>query len=108
MQFNPGGDAICVTEDKHVYYCQKVGTTYQCDLQVARTASDIPASVQDALDDAIQESQDNTKVPNTDLLKDDSLLNDDNDTDGNDDRKVPKDLGGLNDDGLTIKPYDKP
>jgi hypothetical protein len=42
-----------------------------------------------------------TKVPNTDLLTDESLAESQNTTDGNDITKPPKDLGGLNDEDLS-------
>ena len=57
--FTPGGDVICVTKDKKVYYYTKVKTTYRCDLQVAKTG--IPPALSDALDAAIQDTQNNTK-----------------------------------------------
>jgi len=41
-----------------------------------------------------------TKVPNTDLLTGESLVKSENDTDGDDFTKPPKDLGGLNDEDL--------
>lgn len=94
----PGGDAICVMKDKHVYYCTKVKTTYRCDLQVYKT-SNIPTAVQDALNHAIQESQNTTKVPNTDILKDNVTLQENNDNVKIPKApKVPEDLGGLNND----------
>jgi hypothetical protein len=44
--------------------------------------------------------ENNTKVPNTDLLTDENLAESQNTTDGNDITKPPKDLGGLNDEDL--------
>jgi hypothetical protein len=59
--FTPGGDVICVTKDKKVYYCTKVKTTYLCDLQVAKTG--IPPALSDALDAAIQDTQGYLAIP---------------------------------------------
>ena len=98
----PNGDVICVTKDNHVYYCEKTSPNkdvWKCDLQVART--DIPPALSDALDLATQDTQNNTKVPNTDLLTDESLFENENTTDGNDNSKSPKDL---DDESLIINP----
>lgn len=50
--------------------------------------------LKDALGEAIQESQNTTKAPKTDLLKDNLLEVNNNETKV---PKSPKDLGGLND-----------
>jgi hypothetical protein len=101
------GDSICVSGDKKTTsYCihdPKTGRVVKC-LTLEDTA-------------AIEEVLNNTKVPKTDVLTDDSLLNRDNNTkvpksdilkDNNTSNdnvkppkapKVPEDLGGLNDSG---------
>ena len=67
----------------------------------------LPENLKDALDVAIEESENTTKVPETGVLDEPDALRDDEDesTENGDDTKVPKGPGGLNnDDGLTINP----
>jgi hypothetical protein len=79
------------------------GKTWSCSKAAAGKEA-IPPGLKDALDVAVQESADNTKVPKTDL-NDGGLLKDDDTADTSNDTKVPKDLGGLNDDdGLITNP----
>ena len=57
----------------------------------------MPPELDNALDIAMGESQNTTKVPTTGL-NDGGLSKDDDTSDTSNDTKVPKDLGGLNDD----------
>jgi hypothetical protein len=110
------GDTTCISGDnKLVTYCwhdPKTGRVAGCiniyrenipvkDLAEAlgsATFENKPdENLQKALDAAIQETQNNTKSPNTDILKDNTTLQQNND-DGKEPKapKVPEDLGGLN------------
>jgi hypothetical protein len=80
---------------------------------VVRQESSLPPDLNDALDNAIQEfpnaaieeSPNDTKGPKTGVLDEPGALSDDESTENGDDTKVPKGLGGLNNnDGLTINP----
>jgi hypothetical protein len=106
----------CVSSpDKKTTFCYVVGTEpltvaictkdknghWKCNAyDQTRITSYIPPDLKNALDAAIQDSQNNTIGPMTDLLTEDSLFEKENTTDGNDIPKPPKDLGGLNDEDL--------
>jgi len=96
------GDKICTDRDDttgqiiHVIYCKK-GVS-QCILVYGtRIGEAISPDLQNAINDILQGPGNNTKVPNTDILKDNTTLQQNND-DGKQPKapKVPEDLGGLN------------
>jgi len=78
------------------------GKTWSCSKAAAGKEA-MPPELDNALEVALGESQNTTKVPKGDLLNDGGLLKEDNNGDDND-TNVPKDQGGLNDDGLTTGP----
>ena len=100
----------CVVQDDKglsAWDCKlnKDGKTWSCKQAKTMTGGSIPPELTDSLTVATEDTQNNTKVPKTDLLNDGGLLKDDDTADTSNDTKVPKDLGGLNDDdGLTINP----
>lgn len=79
------------------------GKTWSCTKAKAMTASSISPELTDALDIAIEGSQKTPKLPRGDILEGGSLLNKDSMKSSNE-TKVPNDLGGMNDGGLTIGP----
>ena len=83
------------------------GKTWKCVKAKIVTEGSIPPELSDALDVAIEESQNTTKAPKTGVLDEPGALSDDESTENGDDTKVPKGLGGLNeddDDAPTINP----
>ncbi|HJR84990.1 MAG TPA: hypothetical protein VJ772_06430 [Nitrososphaeraceae archaeon] len=101
--------ATCqVTEDNGDFtrwVCEKNpdGKTWQCaELKQAITGASIPTELQDALDIAVQESQNTTKVPKAGILNQPDDLSDDESTENGDDIEDPND--GFNDDEPTINP----
>jgi hypothetical protein len=102
-----GNFRTCITADDqggtHIWQCTTIDKKWTCQYVEPVPRSNIPPSLTDALNTATQESENatkDTKGPNTDLLTGESLVESQNTTDGNDNTKPPKDLGGLNDEDL--------
>ena len=83
--------------------CDLISGKWVCKMMSTAPSTDIPPALNDALDATIGESQNTTKVPKTGILNDGGLIQDDKNGDNND-TNVPKDQGGLNDDGITTGP----
>ena len=96
--YYPDGKSACI----HIYEDEKGAgvwicsgshseDTYSCET-VVRETSPLPPGLNDALDTAIQESRDATKIPNTDLLQDGGFVDDGS----KNDTEVPrKQIGNL-------------
>jgi hypothetical protein len=75
--------------------------------EAGKIATKLPPGAKDALDAASEQTQNTTKVPITDFLKDNGILqgnnNDNTENNTSNDNvkepKAPEDLGGLNDNG---------
>ena len=75
------GDVKCTKDSNGKWSCQGGEDVVR--------ESTLPPALNDALDAAIQESQDTTKVPETGVLDEPDALSDDESTENGDDTKVP-------------------
>jgi hypothetical protein len=96
----------CTLGADGIRHCKEIPNT------LTFTDDSMPPDLKNALDIAVQESQNTTKVPKTGILDEPGALSDDGSTDNDestengDDTEVPNGLGGLNDgdDAPTINP----
>jgi hypothetical protein len=101
--FLKNGDSICVSGDKKkVSYCihdPKTHYAVKC-LELSAAAKEDNDLLRNALSSAIEESPNNTKVPKSEILKGNAILEQNNTNNDNVKEpkapKVPEDLGGFN------------
>jgi len=97
------GDKICTFREggkiTDVIYCVK-GQNPCIHVYGYRIGQAVSPDLQNEINDNLQGPENNTKVPSTNVLKDNATLQENND-DGKQPKapKIPEDLGGLNDNG---------
>ena len=98
--FLKNGDSICVSGDKKkVSYCIHNPKTQRAETCINISAKENDDLFRNALSSAIEQTPNNTKVPNSDVLKGNAILEENSTNNDNVKEpkapKVPEDLGGL-------------